>query len=165
MKLPLRINGADTELELSRSGDTCRFRLGAGAEREAHVAQPEPGVYSVLVAGRSLEARVEASNGQVVVVIDGRRFEIQVGDPRRWRRKDGGAGMEGRQNVLAPMPGKIVRLLVAESDAVEAGQGVAVVEAMKMQNEMKAPKGGRVASLPVREGDTVTAGQVLAVIE
>ena len=73
--------------------------------------------------------------------------------------------MEGRQNVTAPMPGKVVRLLVADGDSVQAGQGIAVVEAMKMQNEMKAPRSGRVAALAVHEGDTVGAGAVLAVIE
>ena len=68
-------------------------------------------------------------------------------------------------NIAAPMPGKVVRLLVAEGDAVEAGQGLLVVEAMKMQNEMKAPKPGTVVSLTAREGATVAAGEVLAAIE
>jgi biotin carboxyl carrier protein len=63
------------------------------------------------------------------------------------------------------MPGKIVRLLVAEGDSVEAGQGLLVVEAMKMQNEMKAPKAGCVVSLKAHEGATVAAGDVLATIE
>jgi len=67
--------------------------------------------------------------------------------------------------VAAPMPGKIVRLLVAEGDSVAAGQGLLVMEAMKMQNEMKAPKAGRVVSLTAREGATVAAGDVLAAIE
>jgi biotin carboxyl carrier protein len=63
------------------------------------------------------------------------------------------------------MPGKVVRVLVAQGDLVEAGQGIAVVEAMKMQNELKAPRGGRIASLSTHEGATVAAGEVLAVIE
>ena len=67
--------------------------------------------------------------------------------------------------MTAPMPGKIVRLLVAEGQTVEAGQGLLVVEAMKMQNEMKAPKAGHVVSLTAREGATVAAGEVLAAIE
>ena len=60
------------------------------------------------------------------------------------------------------MPGKVVRLLVSQGDPVEAGQGIAVVEAMKMQNEMKSARAGTVISLSVKEGDTVSAGQVLA---
>jgi biotin carboxyl carrier protein len=125
----------------------------------------EPGVYSVLVDGRSYEARIEQSNGCVTVFIDGHRFEVEIQDPRRWSRHTSRPGMEGRLHVTAAMPGKIVRLLVAEGDTVEAGQGLLVVEAMKMQNEMKAPKPGRVVSLSARGGATVTAGEVLAVIE
>ncbi|MGA3040788.1 MAG: biotin/lipoyl-containing protein [Bryobacteraceae bacterium] len=125
----------------------------------------EPGVYSVLMDGRSYEARIEQSNGCVVVFIDGHRFEIEIRDPRRWSRQTGRQGAEGRLNVTAPMPGKIVRLLVAQGDAVAAGQGLLVMEAMKMQNEMKAPKAGRVVSITAHEGATVAAGDVLAAIE
>jgi biotin carboxyl carrier protein len=125
----------------------------------------EPGVYSVLLEGRSYEARVEDCDGAVIVFIDGHRFEIENRDPRRWSRRARRAGAEGRLNVAAPMPGKVVRLLVAEGDTVEAGQGLLVVEAMKMQNELKAAKAGRVVTLAARQGATVAAGEVLAVIE
>jgi len=125
----------------------------------------EPGVYSILMDGRSYEARVEESDGCVIVFIDGHRFEVGIQDPRRWSRRAGRPGAEGRLNVSAPMPGKIVRLLVAEGDTVEAGQGLLVMEAMKMQNEMKAPKAGRVVSLTARAGATVVAGDMLAAIE
>jgi biotin carboxyl carrier protein len=125
----------------------------------------EPGVYSVLVDGRSYEARVEQSDGCLVVFIDGHRFEVEIQDPRRWSRHPGKPGIAGRLHVTAPMPGKIVRLLVAEGDTVEAGQGLLVVEAMKMQNEMKAPKAGRVVTLTARAGATVAAGEVLVAIE
>ena len=86
-------------------------------------------------------------------------------DPRRSGRKSTGRRTDGPLQVTASMPGKIVRLLVAAGDQVAAGQGLIVVEAMKMQNEMKAARPGKVTSIPVREGDTVTAGAVLAVIE
>jgi len=125
----------------------------------------EPGVYSVLLNGRSYEARVEDGDDCVIVFIDGHRFEIEIQDPRRWSRRAGRRGVEGRLNIAAPMPGKVVRVLVAQGDTVEAGQGLLVVEAMKMQNEMKAPKAGRVVSLTAREGATVAAGEVLAAIE
>jgi biotin carboxyl carrier protein len=131
----------------------------------AQIVCVEPGVYSVLLDGRSYEARVEESDGCTIVFIDGHRFEIEIRDPRRRFRHAGRLGAEGRLNVAAPMPGKIVRLLVAEGDPVEAGQGLLVVEAMKMQNEMKAPKAGRVVTLAARQGATVAAGEVLAAIE
>ena len=100
----------------------------------------------------------------MVVVIDGFRFEIDVRDPRRFRRSAGGRGGEGVQTIVAPMPGKVVRVLVAPGDSVEAGQGLMVVEAMKMQNEMKAARAGSVLSVSAREGATVAAGEVLATI-
>ena len=75
------------------------------------------------------------------------------------------AGAEGLQTVVAPMPGKIVRVLIAPGDAVETGQGLIVVEAMKMQNEIKATRAGRVLSVAVKEGATVSAGEILATIE
>ncbi len=166
MKLLLTINGAAESIELLAAAPLCRFRLASGEEREAQVEAPEPGVYSVLMDGRSYDARVEdGPAGEVFVIIDGHRFEVQVRDPRRWSRKSAGGAGEGVQSLVAPMPGKVVRVLVAPGETVEAGQGLIVVEAMKMQNEMKAPKRGRVLSVKAVEGDTVSAGEVLVTIE
>jgi biotin carboxyl carrier protein len=72
---------------------------------------------------------------------------------------------EGRQQLTAPMAGKVVRVLLKPNDEVAAGQGVVVVEAMKMQNEIKSPKAGRVIEIRVIEGATVTANQILAIVE
>ncbi len=120
----------------------------------------------MLAGGRSYEARVESgADGAVVVTIDGRRFEIEVRDPRRFLPGGAVRGIEGAVHITAPIPGKIVRLLAAPGSQVAAGQPVLVIEAMKMQNELRAPKSGRVAAVPVREGDTVAAGAVLATIE
>jgi biotin carboxyl carrier protein len=165
MKLTLHWNGIDDAIEILAPGPACRFRLNDSAERLADLEMPEPGVYSVLLEGRVYEARVEETTAGVVVVIDGYRFEMEVRDPRRWNRKDNIRGGVGIRTVAAPMPGKVVRLLVAAGDIVAAGQGLLVVEAMKMQNEMKAPRAGRVLSLSVKEGATVTPGQVLVTIE
>ena len=129
--------------------------------QNATAVEVEPGVYSVLSAGRSWEVRVTADE----ITIDGHRFRFEVEDPRQWKRSGAGAGAQGRTAILAPMPGKIVRILVAVGDEVAAGQGIVVVEAMKMQNEMKAAKAGRVTAIEVKENDSVTAGAVLAVIE
>jgi biotin carboxyl carrier protein len=111
--------------------------------------------------GRSYDARVDGS----AVTVCGRRFSIEVRDPRRWNRRRSGAAHSGVQYVSAPMPGKVVRVLASVGDRVEAGQGIAVVEAMKMQNEMKAARPGTVAAISVKVGDAVTAGEVLATIE
>jgi biotin carboxyl carrier protein len=165
MKLELRIDGVDQPIELQRNGPDCRFRLGDAPERAAHVETPELGMYSVLLDGLSYDTSVEETPTGVVVVADGHRFEIEVRDPRRWTRGSGAGGAQGLQTVLAPMPGKIVRVLIAPGDAVETGQGLIVVEAMKMQNELKAARGGRVLSVAAKEGATVAAGETLATIE
>ncbi len=86
-------------------------------------------------------------------------------DPQRRSRRANRPVGEGRQRIVSPMPGKVVRVLAAVGDPVEAGQGIVVVEAMKMQNELKAPRASRVASITAREGATVAAGEVLAVVE
>lgn len=164
MKLPLTINGVEQVIEILSAAPNCRFQIG-GHTANAEVQQPEPGVYSILLDGRSYDAKVEEIAGLLIVVIDGFRFEVDVRDPRRSSRRTSGAGGEGVQQLTAPMPGKIVRVLVAGGDAVEAGQGLVVVEAMKMQNEMKALRAGRVLQVMVREGATVTAGEVLVTIE
>ncbi len=109
------------------------------------MAQVEPGVYSVLLDGRSFEVRVIAAEEGLRIELNGRRFTAEVCDPRDRGQKSGAALGTGRQNIRAPMPGKVIRVLVREGDEVEVGQGLVVVEAMKMQNEMKAARAGRVA--------------------
>lgn len=165
MKLDLTINGAAGQIEILDPAPQCRFRLDKGEERAAQVEMPEPGVYSVLMDGRSFEARVEVVPDGLVVVIDGFRFEVDARDPRRFSRRHGSRGAEGVQTIAAPMPGKIVRVLVTPGDSVQAGQGIVVVEAMKMQNEMKAARAGKVLTVLTREGATVTAGESLVTIE
>ena len=93
------------------------------------------------------------------------RIDMEVYDPRDLRQGGKGGSAHGPQQIAAPMPGKVVRILVAPGDTVEAGQGVVVVEAMKMQNEMKSPKAGTVREVRTRTDATVTAGEILLVIE
>ena len=165
MKFSIQICQRLAALDLTRVGAICHFQLGDDPGREAEVVKVEPGVYSVLLAGRSYEARVEPGAGGSVVVIDGHRFEVEVRDPRRFRGKGAARGTGGLNRVTAPMPCKVVRVMVSAGAAVTAGHALMVVEAMKMQNELRAPRAGTVASIPVREGDTVAAGEVLAIIE
>jgi biotin carboxyl carrier protein len=134
-------------------------------ERLQSVKEVEPGIYSVLLEGRSFEVRAIPTKGSLNVQAGGRSFTIEVRDPRNANRHSRAALGSGRQNISTPMPGKVVRLLVREGDAVDAEQGLVVVEAMKMQNEMKASRAGRVAEVRVRDGDTVGAGDTLVVLE
>ena len=160
MNLTVSIDGRPLPLELVREGD----RWVANG-RSASVLEVETGFYSVLVDGRSFEARIEPTEDAWSVTIGRRRFLIDVADPRRRNRRGQGPEGRGRSRIVSPMPGKVVRILVAQGDQVEADQGIVVVEAMKMQNELKAGRAGRVATLVAEEGATVAAGQVLAVIE
>ena len=123
-----------------------------------------PGAYSILLDGRSLEVTAEVKPDGFLVRVDGREYQVQVLDPRSWRRARGaGLELEGRQHLIAPMPGKIVRVLATVGQQVSAGEGLLVIEAMKMQNEIRSPKSGMVEKL-AREGQTVNAGEILAVV-
>jgi len=164
MKLTLQVNGRDMSIELLAPAPAARFQLDGTPTREAHVEIANPGVYSVLLDGRSYDAFVEETPAGLIVSLDGFRFEIQVKDPRRWTRAAAGRAAEGVQTLTSPMPGKVVRLLASPGDAVEAGQGILVVEAMKMQNELKATRAGKVLSIAAREGATVAAGEPLATV-
>ena len=169
MKLLVSVDGKNGELRFERRDDVLDFdyrRDGVSATgRDASLIEVEPGIFSVLIEGRSYEAKVVSAPGGYHVDLGGHRSFIEVRDPREMARARRAGEGEGRQNVTSPMPGKVVRVLVAEGDEVEAGAGLVVVEAMKMQNEMKAPKAGRVVQLTAVVGDTVGAGDVLAAIE
>ena len=119
------------------------------------------GVFSVLHEGRSYEVRVLAGE----VIVNGLAMPYEIEDPRAWKGSAGAGGAKGAVTLKAPMPGKIVKVLVAVGGEVAAGQGIVLMEAMKMQNELKSPKAGRVASVAVQSGDSVAAGAVLAVVE
>ena len=165
MTFDVQIDDAHSRLEVDREGDRYRFRLGDQPECQAQLIEVEPGIYSILLNGRSYEAHAETGTECAWITIRGHRFRVAINDPRRWSRKRAGAQGHEREEIVAPMPGKIVRLLVEPGQPVEPGQGVVVMEAMKMQNEMKAHRAGRVASIPVRVGEAVLAGAILATIE
>ncbi len=125
----------------------------------------EPGVFSVLMDGRSSQVRIATERDGFTVDVEGRRLKTEVRDPRNTSLRSRAALAGGLQTVSASMPGRVVRVLVEENQSVEAGQGLIVVEAMKMQNEMKASKAGRVVKVQTNDGDTVAAGDVLITIE
>jgi biotin carboxyl carrier protein len=164
MKVEIALGGKTHRVELAKIGERLRCTID-GVPLEADAVQIAPGIYSILIDGESLEVRVEPDGGRLRLAIGDREWRAEVSDPREWRRNRGGAlEAEGRQQVSAPMPGKIVRVLVQIGDAVDAKQGLFVVEAMKMQNEIRSPKSGKVGRLLVTEGQTVTAGEALAII-
>jgi biotin carboxyl carrier protein len=166
MKYEVVINGAQHSVEFTPPlGSPSRTTFSIdGREISADASRISHRVYSVLVGGRSFEVTLEEHSGELLVRTAGREFRIEISDPRsRCRGKGGGIELEGRQQLVAPMPGKIVRVLVAPGEQVTAGQGLLVIEAMKMQNEVRSPKSGTVEKLAA-EGQTVNAGEVLAIV-
>jgi biotin carboxyl carrier protein len=166
MKYEIVINGARRSVEISspRTGSSRVTFTVDGRLVEADAIRISRGTYSILLGGRSLEVIAEESSNGLLLRSHGREFQVEILDPRSWRRRRGaGIELEGRQQLIAPMPGKIVRVLVAAGQQVNAGQGLLVIEAMKMQNEIRSPKSGTVEKL-AREGQTVNAGEVLAIV-
>jgi biotin carboxyl carrier protein len=109
---------------------------------------------------------LDTSSEGDAVIINGTRIPFALDDPRSLRtRRNANTGADGPKAVKAPMPGRVVRVLVAAGDEVAAQQGLIVIEAMKMQNELKSPKAGRIIRVAAQEGETVQSGQVLIVVE
>lgn len=168
MKLIAEINEYKHALDIGREG----VRVVASVDErgyELEAREVEPGVYLLISDNRVYECRVEETteaNGAVRVDVGGSSYEVALSDPKRLRSaRSVGAEQSGRVLLKATMPGKVVRVLVESGAEVEAGAGVIVVEAMKMQNELKSPKSGKVVELHAQAGATVNAGEVLAVIE
>jgi acetyl/propionyl-CoA carboxylase alpha subunit len=170
MKFEIQLTGAKGKrkhvVELKRTGDVSAVSLD-GQTLDADAVQIAPNVVSVMLGGQSFEFHISAStDGTMKLRCGAHEYIADIIDPRAWRgRKHGAVEVEGRQEILAPMPGKVVRVLRKVGDSVEAGQGLLVVEAMKMQNEIRSPKRGKVERLLVKEGQNVNAGEVLAWVE
>ena len=170
MKVEVQLSGPGGAfkriVELERAENSWRISVD-GRSLDADVAEIAPYTFSILLRGRVHEVRVApASNGTLQIQDGLQAFTAEVVDSRAWRgRRHGGAEAEGRQQVVAPMPGKVVRVLVKAGDKVEAGQGLVVVEAMKMQNEIRSPKSGIVERVLANEGQAVNNGDVLVWVD
>ena len=125
------------------------------------------GAVSMIVEGQSFSVEFDEKGDEVGVLLRGQLTRFDVADERKLRLRAATAGfaVEGRQTITAPMPGKIVKIFVKVGDVVTEGQGVVVVEAMKMENELKSPKAGTVTQIITKEGATVENGAPLVVVE
>ena len=170
MKLKAQLSGIDHGVTLDLSSGAVAAEVD-GRRYDVELRVLSPSEYLLMSGARVYKCRVEqkhdpAAGESFAIVLRGRNFDLSVIDPKRLRSgQSSAAHHSGAAEIVSPMPGKIVRILVAAGANVEAGAGVIVVEAMKMQNEMKAPKAGVVVSINAAEGATVSAGDVLAVIE
>ncbi len=166
MKLKASVGEECPGIEIIRDGRDCRAVVD-GREYLLDVSQPEAGIYLIKDGNVVHEASLsEGAPGAFAVQLRGREFEVRVTDPKRLRAGSGtDSETSGKAEIRTAMPGKVVRIVVATGNTVEKGDAIIVVEAMKMQNEMKSPKPGTIADIRVAEGDTVGAGDVLVVIE
>ena len=158
MKLKVKIEGRTREVEAAREGGRIRWRLD-GQAVEADALKVAEETYSILLGGQAFEVSVRASADGLLIHAGGQEFSAAILDPRQWQGRHGHTvEVEGRLQILAPMPGKIVKILVRDNQKVSQGDGLLVIEAMKMQNELRAPRDGRVERVYVNEGAGVEAG-------
>ena len=148
MRYEVTIAGKQQQVDLASTASGWKCRID-GREVEIEVAEVQPGHLSILYDGKSYDLRRGADEE---VFVGSNRYQVGVMDARSWRSKRQMAGAEaGPQKLTASMPGKIVRVLATENSKVSAGQGVIVIEAMKMQNEIRTPREGTVKKILVRE--------------
>ena len=164
MTYDVAIDGKNYRLELSQAEGVWRCRL-EGREIPVDAVLARPDVLSLRIGNRAVEIKCERVGGELHLWVGSRRFAAEIRDPRSLRGRSRSADDQGPKKLTAPMPGKVVRILVREGAAVETGTGVLVVEAMKMQNEIKSPKKGTIQKILVGEGTAVNAGDVLAIVE
>ncbi len=164
MKYEIETDGEKFTLEWQDQARTGTATIN-GQSVEFEVSEPELGIYTVFLDNQVLEVRVvgNSTQGSVDLLVQGLRLPLRVIDPRRRRR--GSLAVSGKVELKATMPGRVVRWLCQSGDEIAAEQSVVVLEAMKMQNEVRSPKAGKVTELRVNPGQTVEAGVVLAVIE
>jgi biotin carboxyl carrier protein len=163
MRFWVTLEGRDAEVEFQAEGD-CLWVEVEGRRLEADFRRlPDGEVHSLLIGGRSHEVRVSAAGPVLEVTLDGATVPVEVRHPLEKLLQSTQAGERAAHGevVAAPMPGLVVAIKVRPGDRVEAGQPVAVVEAMKMQNELPALRGGVVRDVLVKERDSVSAGQPL----
>ncbi|MGD1024050.1 MAG: biotin/lipoyl-containing protein [Candidatus Sulfotelmatobacter sp.] len=164
MLYDVTIDGKNYRLDLNRAEGRWSCRLD-GRELEVDAILARPDVLSLRIGNMAFEVKSERVANDLHLWVGSTRFAAEVRDPRSLRGRTRAGDEQGPKKIVAPMPGKVVRLLVRNGDQVESGTGVAVVEAMKMQNEIKSPKKGTVQKVLVIEGAAVNAGDVLAIVE
>ena len=163
MRFSAKVGRRVVDVTIERRNGSYSIQID-GVQYEVDSHKLEADFYSILTDGRSYEVSVEVTRDGYRVRHGAAEQLVTLSDPGRQAREEL-ADSQGSTAVVAAMPGKVVRVLVSEGDTVEAGQGVVVVEAMKMENEITAPKPGRVRSIAVQPDQTVESGAELLVIE
>jgi biotin carboxyl carrier protein len=165
VKFAVTVGDATEMVEVS--GEAGRYRLTIGSEVwEVDGRLTAQGIYSLLIGGVSYMADVWDQDGTCVVDVGAERYVIHVEEQTRHiiRTKGGAGGGQGARTLVAPLPGRIVKIAVKPGDRIEKGATLLVIEAMKMENEFKAGASGTIAEVRVEAGQTVNGGDVLVVI-
>jgi biotin carboxyl carrier protein len=167
LKLRVDVDGRNYSLDWHGGKGQAQYTLTGenSVAGTASVLEVMPGVFSILLGVRSLTVHLSPNGEGAETFTAGQQHYIALFDPRDRADRRDQAGHAGPLELRSQMPGKIIKILVELGAAVEAGQGLVVVEAMKMQNELKAPKAGTVSKINVVEGATVAAGESLAIVE
>jgi biotin carboxyl carrier protein len=165
MKLIAELNNEKHEVEFKRDGEKLSASVD-GREYALEASEVEPDVYLLKHENQIFQIYVAPTEPAAVASLGNHSFEIKIFDPKRLRGAGALAGAaDGTIEIKTAMPGKVVRIVAEQGAEIRQGESVLVVEAMKMQNEMKSPKDGIVKEIRVAEGATVNAGDVLAIIE
>jgi biotin carboxyl carrier protein len=171
MKIIAMAAGRERELTASPLEEEGRWRVVIdGVPRLVDARRVAPGTWSLLMGDEAVTADVDPGrDGELLVEVRGVTIGVKPLDPRAKLLERAGVGRAtgpaGPTPVLAPMPGKVVKVLVKQGDAVTAGQGLVIVEAMKMENELRAPRAGTVAAVRAREGQPVEGQETLVTID
>ena len=165
MKYTAIVQGQNIEVDLNRKGHGVIEAEIGGRKYTLQGKAVEPGVYWLTHDNQSLEIGVGQAADGYLVSLSGRQMPVEILDTRNALRRAAQHGQDGVAQIRAPMPGKVIKVLVAEGTEVEPNQGIVVLEAMKMQNEIKSPKKGVVRKVGVKEGAAVNAGDLLASVE
>ena len=176
MTFEVEIDGRMVSVAIERAG-TGRYRVtihdGEGGAREPRTVDAvrvgDYGLSLLLDGDSSVSREVQIApagvRGEFLASLDGRTVPVAINGRRRRRSAgDAGGGVHGEQTIVAPMPGRVVRVLVGPGDAVEARQPLVVVEAMKMENELRSPRAGTIKEVTVSAGMSVDAGRVLVTV-
>ena len=165
MKFEAEVGGETIPIEVT--GQDGRYRVAVGSEvHDVDARQAAEGIWSLVIGSMSHVVDVSDRDGISVVEVDGETYRIRVEEETRYIiRTRGGAAAGGGQVLKAPMPGRVVLLEVAVGQVVKPGDGLVVLEAMKMENEFRAAVAGTVKEIRVEVGQAVNPGDVLLVIE
>lgn len=165
MKYTVVVAGERVNLEIDLSDPRKIAAQVDGRAYNLETKTVEPGVYWLNWNNRSFELSVTPAGAEYTVSVDGLRYPAEILDARAALRKAAHQGHDGLVELRAPMPGKIVKILLHAGAEVSANQGILIMEAMKMQNEVRSPKSGIVKRIAVQENATVNAGELLAIVE